>query len=103
MKKIKILGLIALMLTSSLVNTGCPTCKDTLALCDLAIKAFTAPIDAVFVGQAFDAVSNISNQEKGGECTTTEIAASTANLLEVLLKDNAGNWNLLNSKSDISQ
>ena len=73
-----------------------------IIIADLVISAFTAPID-VTVGQAFDVISKIQNDEADGECTTTELASSTVNLLEVFLNDGNGNWNMVGSKDNISQ
>ena len=102
MKKYILIGAVALMSTTSLTTSGCFGCDDVLSLCDLTITAFTAPVE-VTVGQAFDVISKIQNNEDSGECTTTEIAAATVNLLEVFSKDGNGNWNFEASKDNIVQ
>ena len=101
MKKLSIIGAFVLLSTTSFMNSGC-TCKDTVALCDLAIKAFTTSTDVV-VGQAFDVISDIANDEESGECTSTEIANSTFNLLEIFLNDGNGGWTKVGDKADIAQ
>lgn len=102
MKNLRILAFAFLL--SSTIWTSCDwfTCKDALALCDLAINAFTAPLE-VTVGSAFDAVTEIANVEDDGKCTTTELAKATTNLLEVFLSDGNGNWTLHDSYENIPQ
>lgn len=102
MKKFILRGALALLSFSAVVTPSCIECEDVTALCDLVISAFTAPVE-VTVGQAFDVISKIQNDEAGGDCTTTEIAEATVNLLEVFLSDGQGNWSLVGTKDNIAQ
>lgn len=93
--------LLLVLSVMMITNSACPTCKDTLALCDLAIDAFTVP-SSVTVGQAFNAVTDVTNEEAGGNCTTTDIAGSTLNLLQVFFDDGSG-FDLAGELSNIAQ
>lgn len=90
--------LAVIMLTTS----ACPTCKEILALADLAIQALKAP-QKIGAGEAFDVVSDIINEEKAGDCTVTDIANSTKNLLQVFFDDGSTGYQLVGELADIAQ
>ena len=102
MKNLRILA-SAFMLSSTIwMSCDWFTCKDALALCDLAINAFTAPKD-VIVGSVFNTVTEIANTEDDSKCTTTEFANATINLLEIFLDDGNGNWSPYATYENIPQ
>ncbi|MFN0173127.1 MAG: hypothetical protein ACKVU0_00670 [Saprospiraceae bacterium] len=101
MKRIKFLVLTALLPIATFVNSDCK-CKDVPALCDLAIISLTVPQN-ITIGQAFDVVTNVTNLEEGGACSTTDVADATLNSIEIFQKDGAGSWNLIGSKDNIPQ
>lgn len=102
MKNLRILA--SAFLLSSTIWMSCDwfTCKDALALCDLAINAFTAPKD-VIVGSVFNAVTEIANIEDDSKCYPTDFADATVNLLEVFLSDGNGNWSPYATYENIPQ
>lgn len=104
MKPVRTTILILALIFGSLIfkSSSCIQCDDILALCDLTIKTFQAP-NEVSVGEIFDLTTRILNDEQSGSCSATEIANTTFNLVEVFLKDDLGNWDLVGSKSNISQ
>jgi hypothetical protein len=94
-------ALMPILFCVMITTSACPDCADTLALADLAIKAFTAP-QTINIGQAFNAVTDVINNEEGGQCTTTDIANTTQNLLQVFFK-NGSDWQMVGEKGGIPQ
>ena len=100
--KLKLFALALATCTVVLVNSGCPNCKEVTKLCDLLIQSFTAPAE-VNIGQAFDAVTNIGNDEDDASCSVTDLAATTYNLLEVFQLNSSGQWDFIGELAGIFQ
>ncbi|MCW5920999.1 MAG: hypothetical protein KIS77_01550 [Saprospiraceae bacterium] len=71
------------------------SCCDALELCDLLIRSFQSP-HTVTVGEVFNVVANIGNDEADTDCDT-DIANVTTSLIEIFRKSISGDWELIES------
>lgn len=85
------------ILSAFLFSVCLSSCCDTLELCDLLIRSFQTP-NEVTVGQVFELVANIGNDEANTDCDT-DVAGLTTSLIEIFRKTISGDWELIQSRT----
>ncbi len=68
-------------------------CEEISVLCDLVVDLFQTP-EQITIGQSFNILADVLNQDSGEKCDVVELANSTYSLVEVFLENSNGGWDL---------